>query len=141
MTDTRDMTDIPDDILDDLLGWVKKDQRKQRQSGKDKWVAAARASFMPSDREACYICRQHLGITHAHHVIPLADQYERGFKQPDHAHAWLCPNHHAIIHLFLSDSSLTAGENFGGLLAGFIHDELKALHELLIKSGGVTPRS
>ena len=28
MTDTRDMTDIPDDILDDLLGWVKKDQRK-----------------------------------------------------------------------------------------------------------------
>lgn len=68
---------------------------------KEQWVAAARKSFVPSRREACAVCGKFMGIAQAHHLVPLALQYDRGFERPDHEHVWLCPTHHTIVHLFL----------------------------------------
>jgi hypothetical protein len=40
---------------------------------------------------------------HAHHVVPLGEQFDRGFRDPYHEHEWLCPNHHAMLHLWIDD--------------------------------------
>lgn len=34
--------------------------------------------------------------------MPLAMQYDHSFQVPDHTHVWLCPNHHAAVHLIIS---------------------------------------
>lgn len=68
------------------------------------WIAAARQLFKPSDRQPCWVCGKFQSITQAHHVVPLAEQYARGFEIPDNEHVWLCPNHHAIAHLFILGS-------------------------------------
>lgn len=57
--------------------------------------------------QACFVCGLNRGITHAHHVIPVAlmadllTQYEiSSFKCTELRvpYVWLCPNHHAIWH-------------------------------------------
>jgi hypothetical protein len=68
---------------------------------KELWIAAARKDFVPSPRAPCVVCGKFKGITQAHHVVPLARQCDLLFEKPDHEHVWLCPNHHAIVHLFL----------------------------------------
>jgi hypothetical protein len=76
----------------------------RRNAGKlerDIWIAVARACFRPSERQPCFVCGRFRGITQAHHVVPLTAQYDRGFEYPDNEHVWLCPNHHAILHLFI----------------------------------------
>jgi hypothetical protein len=68
---------------------------------RDSWIAAARRLFTPGRREPCCVCGRFRGIAQAHHVVPLTTQYDRGFEYPDNEFVWLCPNHHAIIHLFI----------------------------------------
>jgi hypothetical protein len=70
-------------------------------SERDLWIWAGRKLFDPGERQPCVICGRFKGIAQAHHVIPLTTQYDRGFKYPDQEFSWLCPNHHAIVHLFI----------------------------------------
>lgn len=127
---------IPDDIFDSLIEFGLAGRRQARQHDKDEWVRKARALFDPTDRRPCCICLKHQSITHAHHVVPLARQFDLGYTEPDHVHVWLCPNHHAIVHLFLSPrSSANQADNFGGVLEWFSREELVRLHTLLMKSG------
>ena len=62
------------------------------------WMFQARASFLPSEREACAVCGQYQSITHAHHIYPLTQQFMDGRAEPCHDHVWLCPTHHAVVH-------------------------------------------
>lgn len=48
-------------------------------------------------------------LCHAHHVTPLALQFEHGFLIPDQRFEWLCPNHHGLVHLAI-DALLVNGE-------------------------------
>ena len=132
---TDDIPNIPDDVLDELFRAAAKHGRRTAQRLKDKWIARARAVFEPSVRSGCYVCGKHRSITQAHHVIPLSDQYDRGFKDSDWEHVWLCPNHHVIVHLFLSDggSKLDPGE-VRTVLAEMTRDEIETLHALLMRS-------
>ena len=69
------------------------------------WVAAARADFRPGAPQPCEVCGRHRAIAHAHHLVPLATQYATGRRIPSHEMAWLCPNHHAAVHLLLSQAN------------------------------------
>ena len=74
----------------------------QEATYRDRWLLLARESFTPSKRQACKVCRRYKSLTHAHHILPLSYQFARGFETPDHAIVWLCPTHHAAVHLFIS---------------------------------------
>lgn len=134
MNKKENETKIPDDLLAELIKSAEAIKRRERQGEKDKWIALARAKFVTSERQNCYICRKWRAITQAHHIIPLSIQFEIGLTEPDGTHAWLCPNHHTILHAFLDGSISAASPNFGGLLAGFGRDELERMHELLMQS-------
>lgn len=67
------------------------------------WIAAARMAFEPRRREACFVCGKFQSIAQAHHVVPLGEQFDRGFPAADHEHEFLCPNHHFILHLWIDD--------------------------------------
>jgi hypothetical protein len=68
---------------------------------RDIWIMASRRIFAPGPRQPCCVCGKFKSISQAHHVVPLATQYDRGFKYPDQEHVWLCPNHHAMVHLYI----------------------------------------
>lgn len=86
---------------------VAKSQRKRL------WIAAARLAFRPDERQRCFVCSKFQAIAEAHHVVPLARQFELGYEEPSHQHEWLCPNHHAIVHLHVDrlDSSTWPSES------------------------------
>jgi len=69
---------------------------------KSVWVNIARKTFAPSRRECCAVCKRFKSLTHAHHLIPLSIQFDRGFDIPDTNHVWLCPNHHAAVHVLIA---------------------------------------
>jgi hypothetical protein len=69
---------------------------------KNAWITLARRCFDPSDREPCAVCGKFRVIAQAHHVMPLEAQYDRGLREPNHTHVWLCPNHHEVVHIFLN---------------------------------------
>lgn len=71
---------------------------------KAEWVAASRMLFSPGPRKACSVCGQWRGIAQAHHVFPLAEQFDEGRIEPDQTFVWLCPNHHAAVHLLMSQT-------------------------------------
>lgn len=124
---------IPNDLLEDILRAASKDATRGRQRIKNDWIRDARALFDPSERQACHICGQFQATAQAHHIIALADQYDRGFKKPDHDHVWLCPNHHIVIHRFLSGADL--GETaVWRLLEGLNRKQVTILHGLLMRS-------
>ena len=68
---------------------------------KGAWIDAARSEFSVGEGERCEVCNRLASIAQAHHLIPLGEQYDRGFVTPNQRHAWLCPNHHAMLHLFM----------------------------------------
>lgn len=68
---------------------------------REAWIAVARRIFSPGERQPCCVCGKFKSIAQAHHVVPLTAQYDRGFRLPDQAFVWLCPNHHAMVHLFI----------------------------------------
>jgi len=106
------------------------------------WVTAARWTFVPSEREPCWVCGRFKSITQSHHVVPLTTQYDRGFKLPHHEHVWLCPNHHVMAHMFIpSDSRSMApramrarDKSAASLNADLSEDEFEKMLELMRRS-------
>ena len=92
----------------------------ERQKAKEKWIAKARMNFRPSRRQDCYVCGKFGAITHAHHTIPLAVQFDHGIRNPITQHAWLCPNHHAILHALIDPAKNP--QSLGGRAAAVIDD-------------------
>ncbi len=111
----------------------------EKRANKNAWIVAARIEFSPGRRTPCHVCGRFRDITHAHHVVPLAAQYDRGFKRPDHEHVWLCPNHHAILHLLIPSEGPQDLQKLGARGAGPIlemsHDEIDATLKLITRSG------
>lgn len=107
------------------------------------WIATARRGFEPRRREPCLVCGKFEKITQAHHVVPLNDQFERGFEVTDHEHEWLCPNHHVILHLWIdrSSSEQHLGRRAAPSLAEVPIEEFGSLMDLVGRSGRKTPRS
>ena len=112
----------------------------ERQRAKEKWIAEARLNFRPSQRQNCYVCGKFASIAQAHHTVPLAAQFERGFKYPDHEHAWLCPNHHSILHIFIDPAkdAQALGHRAVRVIDDLTHDELEIMLELIRLSGRKT---
>lgn len=69
---------------------------------REQWVNTARATFSAGEQRACEVCGKYRSLTHAHHIMPLHLQYQFGTRLPDHEFLWLCPNHHAAVHLLIS---------------------------------------
>ena len=53
--------------------------------------------------ESCYVCGGFKSVAQAHHVIPLNEQFDRGFETPNHDHERLCPTQHVVLHLWIDD--------------------------------------
>lgn len=132
--------DLPDDIrrmieLHDLVEF----RRRAGPIEREVWVKASRAIFDPGPRDVCWVCRRFGSITEAHHVIPLTQQYDRGFRYPNNEHVWLCPNHHTMAHLYiLSDDRSTKlpairarHETIAALNSDLSEDEFQKMIELM----------
>ena len=76
-------------------------QKKEKQARKNKWIQESYNTFTKSEKQPCFICGKYKHFCDAHHLIPLAEQYNLGLKKPNHTHVWLCPTHHAITHYFM----------------------------------------
>lgn len=83
--------------IETVVGQIK----GERVARKRLWIAAARLAFDPGERRPCFVCGRYASVTEAHHVIPLGQQFDRGFVTADQEHEWLCPTHHTIIHVWL----------------------------------------
>jgi len=83
------------------LWQASKSIRREHQSRKEAWIASARLAFEPSDRRPCEVCGKYRSLSQAHHIIPLAVQFDSGIKEPLSDHTWLCPTHHTAIHLLI----------------------------------------
>lgn len=103
------------------------------------WLMAARLIFKVGKRQPCFVCGKFQSITHAHHVIPLAAQYQRGFVLPDSEHEWLCPTHHAILHAMIPPEGETDPQKIGERVPSEIADadleEIRKLLDLVARSG------
>jgi hypothetical protein len=108
------------------IGAVSKELEAERQARKTAWVARARLAFYPGDRAPCAVCKKYEGLVEAHHVVPLALQFDAGAPMPIHEYDWLCPTHHAAQHIFIA--ALLANE--GVRIAGLAPEEVDALHLL-----------
>ena len=71
---------------------------------KETFVAMGRASFSASKRDSCKVCGRFKSLSQAHHIVPLAVQFDRGFDRPDDEHEWLCPTHHAAVHILIGQA-------------------------------------
>ncbi len=115
---------------------VSREIETEAQARKTAWVAAARLGFQPGRRQPCAVCGRFRDIAEAHHVVPLAAQFDRGFQAPDHEHVWLCPNHHAAIHVMIaSDDPARLGSKAAGVIADLSEAELRAILDLISRSG------
>ena len=74
------------------------------------WVAAARKLFVSGERQPCVVCGKFSSLTHAHHVVPLSTQAQRDRMVVNHEHEWLCPTHHAAVHVLIGQSQSVAGK-------------------------------
>jgi hypothetical protein len=66
------------------------------------WMDLARYCFEPGARKPCQVCGKYRSLTHAHHLVPLSMQAARRPLLPNHEHAWLCPTHHAAVHVLIA---------------------------------------
>lgn len=74
------------------------------------FVKVAREVFAPGKRKACEVCNKYSGLTEAHHLVPLSMQADAGYESPDHSFAWLCPTHHAAVHVLISGIDRTGSD-------------------------------
>jgi len=88
---------------------------------RDAWVAIARADFKPSDRSGCAICGKFRSVAQAHHLTPLSKQFRGPATVADHAHAWLCPTHHVMVHVLIGQMGST-GDRASQACIGVIND-------------------
>lgn len=105
-------------------------------SEKDLWLEVARKTFRPSSSEACAVCGKYREITHAHHIIPLAYQYECGAKSPDQSHCWLCPNHHLIVHLTINLALRKYWKGPATFMTGIDNSEYEATKNIALRVVG-----
>jgi hypothetical protein len=82
------------------------EEKKRKQKAKTKWISKARLASKSEVRHACHVCGKHKSIAHGHHIEPLYKQFEKDTFNPEVV--WLCPNHHAAVHLFLDRKALDA---------------------------------
>ncbi len=75
--------------------------KDEKQIVKNNWIKSARKSFNAGEKQACHVCEKYKSVAHAHHIIPLSIQFDLGFPLPDQSYVWLCPNHHALAHLYI----------------------------------------
>lgn len=129
---------------------ISKEITKEKQAKKDAWIALARRSFRPARPAPCQVCGKYRDLAQAHHLVPLALQYDRGFRRIDHDHVWLCPTHHAAIHALIgrTDDAHTDEDlqkRGRRALDGIVDMELEELDVLLDLLGmagwGMAPRS
>lgn len=69
---------------------------------RDEWLKNARSEFVPSEKKPCFVCGRYKDVAQAHHVVPLSKQDIT--KRADHRYMWLCPTHHAGVHLIINMS-------------------------------------
>lgn len=107
------------------------------------WIASARLAFQPGPRRGCFVCGGFASVTQAHHVVPLNEQFDLGFSVPDDEHEWLCPNHHAILHLWIdrSGSHQKLGRRAAPSIADVPLEHFDRLMDLVGRAGRRTPRS
>jgi hypothetical protein len=65
------------------------------------WIREARATFAPGERKPCDVCGKYRALSQAHHIVPLTQQRD---DKPNQEFVWLCPTHHAAVHLLISQS-------------------------------------
>lgn len=101
------------------------------------WVWHARSSFRPSDRQTCEVCGKYKSLTQAHHVIPLSAQAAKGRMSINHKHVWLCPTHHAAVHVLIEQAGSgrdLAGKACLNVLAELDVEEIRPLLALVNKA-------
>lgn len=106
----------------------------ERRANKREWIAAARVAFDPGRREPCRVCGKYRSLSQAHHVVPLAIQYDMGVAEPDQQAVWLCPTHHAAIHILIGQVVSDRGRASRAVIevaAELGVDEIRALLEIL----------
>lgn len=106
----------------------------EAQKRKDVWIENARRRFNPGRREACYVCGKFAAVTQAHHVIPLADQYDQEFEEPNQEFVWLCPTHHAAVQVLVGphDDAASRGRAAAAIICDLAEgDEYHAMLRLL----------
>lgn len=69
------------------------------------WIALARSTFKPPKPKPCAVCDRYASLAQAHHLVPLSMQAERRPEYVCHDHLWLCPTHHAAVHVLISHKS------------------------------------
>ena len=74
------------------------------------WVDKARHALKPGEKQPCVVCGQHATVAHAHHLAPLSLQWDAGIREPIQDFVWVCPTHHAIVHVLLG-CALDGGSN------------------------------
>ena len=133
-----------DDELQRLLDirYLIEERKSAGPQERDLWIRAARYLFSPGERGVCHVCGKFRSITHAHHVVPLTAQYDRGFEYPDQEFVWLCPNHHTMIHLVIPGDHQSMkpaafkarGETTSALHEDLSEDEFNKLMALMRRS-------
>lgn len=98
-------------LLAATVGAVSKKMAGELAQRRKTWIAAARIAFDPGNRKHCFICGRFRSVTEAHHVVPLGKQFDLGFEVADDEHEWLCPSHHAVLHLWI-DRDLPNGRSW-----------------------------
>lgn len=93
------------------------------------WIRAARDSFHPGERRPCSICGGYGGLTQAHHIVPLALQFEAGAIIALQNFVWLCPTHHIAAHAFINDLL----SNRERTISGLPPEEGDQLHQLGVR--------
>lgn len=84
------------------MGQILLENKRSRRAACERFIAIARAEFVPSARAACAVCGLYPSLTEAHHVVPLAMQFRNGATTADQSHVWLCPTHHAAVHVLIN---------------------------------------
>lgn len=98
------------------------------------WCDRVRHALRAGERQPCVICGQHVAVSHAHHMAPVSLQHDAGILEPIHAHAWLCPSHHSLVHLCLE--AALRGERAEGVDAS----ERAAVADLALQGLGLMLR-
>lgn len=108
---------------------VVRDQAQTQAGIRRAWIARARLTFDPGPRQPCAICARYQSVTQAHHRFPLALQCDAGLVEPIHDSDWLCPTHHAAMHVIID--ALIA--NRQPHLDGFPPAETDAMNALAVE--------
>ena len=74
-------------------------ERRSKKTAIRAWVACARKGFTAGCQKPCDVCHRYRDVAHAHHLVPLWWQAKCGFDAPVHSFVWLCPTHHAAVHI------------------------------------------